>query len=119
MILPAGAVARSHNLGQTLLANPVLLLKKRKIKISTQDVGQNGGGGEEWQCRARRSRHPQGGGEVQHALRQLSKFYLEAMLKNGQKVKAPVCKNIPVRFREWLAQILHHSAILGWAADFF
>ena len=50
---------------------------------------------------------------------QLSKFHLEAMLKNGQKVKAPVCKNIPVRFREWLAQILHHSAILGWAADFF
>ena len=28
-------------------------------------------------------------------------------------------KNIPARFREWVAEILRHSAILGWAAEHF
>ena len=28
-------------------------------------------------------------------------------------------KNIPARFREWLAEILHHSAFLGWPAEHF
>ena len=26
-------------------------------------------------------------------------------------------KNIPARFREWLAEKLRHSAFLGWAAE--
>ena len=29
------------------------------------------------------------------------------------------CTNVPARFREWLAEILRHSAILGWAAKRF
>ena len=29
------------------------------------------------------------------------------------------CKNIPARLREWLAKRLHHSTILGWAAEDF
>ena len=28
-----------------------------------------------------------------------------------------LCKNIPVRFWEWLAEILRHSAVLGLAAE--
>ena len=29
------------------------------------------------------------------------------------------CKNISARFREWLAEMLRHSAIVGWAAEHF
>ena len=30
-----------------------------------------------------------------------------------------LCKNIPAMFREWLAEMLRHSAFLGWAAEHF
>ena len=30
-----------------------------------------------------------------------------------------LCKNIPARLREWLSEILRHSACLGWAAEHF
>ena len=48
-------------------------------------------------------------------------------LWNGQKMHhlsyrvhcTEPCKNIPVRFWEWLAEILRHSAFLGWAAEHF
>ena len=29
------------------------------------------------------------------------------------------CKNIPSRLREWLSELLHYSAFLGWAAEHF
>ena len=29
------------------------------------------------------------------------------------------CKNIPARFREWLAEMLRHRAFLGWAEEHF
>ena len=30
-----------------------------------------------------------------------------------------LCKNIPARFGEWLAEILRHRTMLGWAAEHF
>ena len=48
-----------------------------------------------------------------------------AKLKKNNKfslvliIQSTYCKNIPTRFREWLAEILRHVAILGWAAEHF
>ena len=37
--------------------------------------------------------------------------------QNGSHPKQ--CKNIPARFQEWLAEILHRSEFLGWATKHF
>ena len=37
----------------------------------------------------------------------------------ADSVCTELCKNIPVRFREWLAEILRCSEFFGWAADHF
>ena len=39
--------------------------------------------------------------------------------RDREKESTEQCKNITVRFREWLAEILCHSKLLGWAAEHF
>ena len=38
---------------------------------------------------------------------------------NYKCVTTELCKNIPARFGEWLAEILSHGTVLGLAAEHF
>ena len=48
-----------------------------------------------------------------------SRFALANICHFWEACCTELCKNIPSRLREWLAEILHHSAFLGWVAEHF
>ena len=46
-------------------------------------------------------------------------YLLSLFLELAQAGNLHSVKNIPAKFREWLAETLCHSAILGWAVEHF